>query len=547
MTSERFISPSSATKQANEVFRAQGAVAADALLSEALQHWPAHPALLTKRLQINLQGKLVEAAADLADEWRSWRVPDARLLAMAALAMQRAGRINQILELFESHQSELISEEAAVIPVMDAFMAARDYKRVLEIGALHIKAVGEVRGTINDRLGRAHNKLGDIDASNEQLLLAIEKGHAVPQVLALLSRNLLAQGTPKLAIPFLEQTLHASPALSKVRIDLARARKLSGDFKGAVAELDTIPDEIFDANPPFRRLKVACLTKVGRFDDAREEFAKLQKQQADRTVGRLKSQLDTLWDRPLTLPEARLEWAAKISGEPEGVHKEPEWRRRALWGYEADRLLLDWIESREDLIEEVMYLFDDIDEVEAEAKRIIGDGASVIVSAHIGAIFSGPVMLELLNTPTKWLASTPNLEGLHYNDQLISVANRTEAEVGRTVLSTLRGGGRLTIALDGATNPAAPKVLFEGQQVTWSGFVAAMIYRLKIPSMFAVPVWRNGRIRAFIREMDMPRPGQTSQDYVQTYREQFFGYVKDVLRTGPENLRLSGGIWRYVN
>ena len=51
-------------------------------------------------------------------------------------------------------------------------------------------------------------------------------------------------------------------------------------------------------------------------------------------------------------------------------------------------------------------------------------------------------------------------------------------------MRALGSGHVLGLAVDGAANPAAPRKVFEGQQVTYSSFASRMAHRMGVPSVF---------------------------------------------------------------
>ena len=147
---------------------------------------------------------------------------------------------------------------------------------------------------------------------------------------------------------------------------------------------------------------------------------------------------------------------------------------------------------------------------------------------------------------SKWLASTPSVARTAYAQSLISTSDQSGSEVARKVLSSLKEGNAVVIAVDGAVNLAAPRIPFEGEEITYSSFASRMAHRLGIPSMFVAPRWQDGRIHFVLERMPDPLPGETADEHADRWRESFLASLRAFLGGAPENLRLSGGIWRYI-
>jgi len=104
----------------------------------------------------------------------------------------------------------------------------------------------------------------------------------------------------------------------------------------------------------------------------------------------------------------------------------------------------------------------------------------------------------------------------------------------------------LGLAVDGAANPAAPRKVFEGQQVTYSSFASRMAHRMGVPSVFYAPRWEHGLVTFTLELMPAVAPGEDVEAYAMRWQRAYFELLRKHLAGPPENLRLSGGIWRHV-
>ena len=113
-------------------------------------------------------------------------------------------------------------------------------------------------------------------------------------------------------------------------------------------------------------------------------------------------------------------------------------------------------------------------------------------------------------------------------------------------MMSLKRGYAVVIAIDGAINLAAPRIPFEGQEITYSSFAARTAHRLGVQSMFCAPRWQDGRIGFVLERLPDPLPGESSDDHAERWRDAYVAALREFLGGEPENLRLSGGIWRHI-
>ena len=237
--------------------------------------------------------------------------------------------------------------------------------------------------------------------------------------------------------------------------------------------------------------------------------------------------------------------------DPACVLDRAEWERRAKWGHLADHYLLDWLECRDEQVHEAMLHFaDELDYLEdfnAKMRAMAAGKGAIYASAHIGAMYFGPLSLELVGERSRWLASTPSVARTSYAESLISTSDQTDTQVARAFMRALGQDNIVVVVVDGAINLAAPRIPFEGREVTYSQFASRMAWRMGAPSAFVAPVWRPDNRLGFVLEaLPMPEPDETANDYANRWQAAYFGHLRQFLAGEPQNLRLSGGIWRLI-
>lgn len=75
-------------------------------------------------------------------------------------------------------------------------------------------------------------------------------------------------------------------------------------------------------------------------------------------------------------------------------------------------------------------------------------------------MYAEPMILSLLEMNSKWVASTPGVLKGGYGEQLISVSDKSEADVVRACMQTLHSGQSLIVLIDGAQIQRAVYRLF---------------------------------------------------------------------------------------
>ncbi|MBN3848524.1 Vi polysaccharide transport protein VexE, partial [Paraburkholderia sp. Ac-20342] len=438
----------------------------------------------------------------------------------------------------------------------------------ISVGRNALRA-GHDSAALRSQLAQAHLARGTHDdrlvAALEHLAAGVRMAPDDLRLNSLYGETLLRAGSFAESVPFLEKSAALAPGLEHVRAMYARALRHSGDH-AASAEQYLQLARSNQEHARWQRAAAGALTQAGRMDEAATLFDAFIHRRAaglpatfEQAFARIDADANTI-----TVPRARLDWAWALRGASGEAGAEPaaaqpaaqaatqalsreDWERAAQWGYLADHLLLDWLECREDRAEEAMELLANLDEAEQFFEPLCEGGRGfVLATAHVGPLYGGLMALDLLDIPSRWVASTPSISRSHYARSLISTSDRTEVQVVKASLKALQEGHAVCLAVDGALNPAAARVPFESQEITWSSFAARASYRLGLPSVFYAPRWERGRIVHTLERLSEPHDGESLEDYVARWQHEWLAHLRGHLAGQPENLRLSGGLWRHV-
>jgi tetratricopeptide (TPR) repeat protein len=490
-----------------------------------------------------LQARENERAAALAHNWPCWPRDD-RLITLAAQAFMRGGNPDAALDVLDRCGRADIAAQAEVhVRLLNRAgryeEAAALAKRAGKLG-VDSQIVRVERAVALERVEQRHEAV----AAFAEVL-----DHEPDNVRALLRRgelNLML-GNVRLAQDDLAAALRHGPHLNKARVAYARSLKAAGEY-GQAAELLVEALEQEPNNEGIRKLAVAGLNQAGLLDEAVALYDTLIQRRSQALPADFSAGIQALWQSfdTVHIPIERLDWAWKLR-DAEAWTDRAEWERRAKWGVLADKLFYDWLECRTDRLEETLPLMDDVGSTEHEVRPLLARGRGLIVaSAHIGPMFAGPLALELLGYDNVWLASVPSLPTIGFFERLISTADQTEGQVVRRSVRALARGKVLTVAVDGAMSMAAPRITFEGQSITYSSFAARLSFKQRAPSIFAMPRWTEGRVGFHICPMPDPAGASDIDSFLVAWRRAYLGHVREALRDAPENLRLSGGLWRDV-
>ncbi len=490
-----------------------------------------------------LKAKEFEYAADLSEGFQDWP-KDARITTLALKAFIRADRTENAFALLESRGDQNDMGQLALW--LQLLNKRKRYEEVLE-RAPSLDDPDANSAAVHLEVGDALLALARRDDAVQRFGRALQIEPDNVRGLARRGETLLIKNDYRAARIDLARALELAPQLNHLNVWLGRALKGAGEYDRAadlmVAACLNQPESV-----ELRRAAASALSQAGRPEAAMRLYDHLLKSREAGLPDDFHRGLEALWDKvdDVEVPKARFDWAWQFRDKERFTDRE-EWERRGKWGLLADRLIYDWLECRMEEAGQVLDKVSELDPLHEMVQPLVDQGRGVIfASAHIGAMFTGPLALELLGFENRWMASTPGLPSVSFNRQLISTSDQTEAQVARQAMRALAQGATLTIAVDGAMNVAAPRISFEGQEITYAGFASRLAYKQKAPSVFAVPQWRDGIIEHHLAKLPYPKEGETLDEFTARWREAYLDQLRIVLSAAPENLRLAGGIWRHI-
>jgi len=361
-----------------------------------------------------------------------------------------------------------------------------------------------------------------------------------------LGEALLRLGRFSDALAPLAKAVELQPKVPQARALYARALKQAGQYAESAREFRTLL-KLQPKAGRWERFAAGALAQAGRQEEAASLFDAFVSERAAKLPDTFEEGLDRLWDRvdEAEIPQSRLDWAWSLRTTGQTIDR-VEWERAAKWGHLADHYLLDWLECRGDRVHEPMMRLANLDDPERALNEVDRSKGLILASAHIGAMYAGPLALELLGIPSRWLASTPSVARTGYARSLISTSDQDEMQVARSFMQSLRQGYAVVVAVDGSINLGAPRISFESQEITYSSFAARTAQRLGVTSMFCAPFWKEGRIDFVLERLPDAEEGENPDIFADRWRDAFLHSLRTFLGGAPENLRLSGGIWRHI-
>lgn len=502
------------------------------------------------RIRLRLQAGRPADAAQVARDTLELAKLAPEEAAVWIVALLRAGDVAPAVELAAAMEPGRFPNERTAAVVMQALLAGGMGSRAIQTGLAALEA-GLDGAALRSQLAQALLAGGLRNKGLEQALVHLQAGVSLSpgniRLNSLYGETLMRAGHSEAALPFLRLCCEHSAALEHTRAMYARALRDSGQYTEA-ADQFLLLCRNESSRGRWDRYAVGALSQAGRGGEAAELYKSSMQVREGKLPASFQEALDGLdgrTDGP-NIPQARLDWAWSLRT---GRLDKPrdEWERAVRWGNLVDHLMLDWLELRSSRADEVMALLDNLDDVEAFLEPFLASGrGAVIATAHIGPMFAGPMIIELLGIRARWLASTPNVTQSAYADTLISTSGQSEVRVAKACFDALKQGFFLGMAVDGAANFAAPRIAFEGQEITYSSFASRAAYRMQVPSIFYVPHWRNGRIRLTLEHMPSVEADEDSNAYARRWQQAYLAFVRKHLGGAPENLRASGGLWRHV-
>lgn len=510
---------------------------------------PGNAALHAARIQLRVQAGRVPEAAEVARTTLALARSEPGEAHSWMMAFARNGDAAEAADIAAALDPDKLPNERVATMAVRALMEDGRNVAAIGLGDAALRA-GQDCPALRSSLGLAHLRRGTEADRKEHAVAHFEAGlQAAPEdvrLLTLYGETLLRAGRYKESVGPLAKAIELAPELEQTRGLYARALRYTLQYDDAADQLmklvEKSPDKLL-----WQRAAIGALSQAGRRQEAEALFGQYVARRGaqlpdtfQEAMARMEEKLDTA-----PIPQARLDWAWSLRGD-KSIDR-AAWERRARWGHMIDHLLFDWLECREDDVEEAMHLLGELDTGERFFAPLLAAGRGVVVAtAHVGPMYAGLMALELVGIPSRWLATAPSIAQSSYSAALISTADQTEAQVAKACMRAINSGFVLCLAIDGAANPAAPRTTFEGQDVTYSSFASHLAHRLGVPSVFYAPRWENGQVAYTLEMLPAANPGEDAEAYAQRWQKAYFDRLREHLASAPENLRLSGGIWRHV-
>ena len=502
----------------------------------------------TSYLQILIQSGNLAEAGDHARSLGELATKSPKLTNMAMLALVRSGQGDAATDLAAKIGDDQVSDDAVAGAIVRTLFESGKISDAVERGERLLdqgfddpvlrSSLGQayMQSKINDRYEKAaeHLERGIRAKPNDGLM-----NYALGEALLRLRHYSDAVGP-------LAKAVELQPKVAQARALYARALKQSGRYVEAAREFRALL-KLQPASPRWHRYAAGALAQAGRRQEAADLFESFVEQRSANLPDSFEQGLNRLWEEVelVDIPKGRLDWAWSLRNSDQAVDR-TEWERAAKWGNLADHYLLDWLECRGDQVEEPMMRLADLGEAERVLGSIDQSRGMILASAHVGPMYAGPLALELLGLRARWLASTPSVARTSYARSLISTSDQDDMQVAKAFMASVREGYAVVIAIDGAINLGAPRIRFEGQEITYSSFAARSAHRLGVPSVFCAPRWEGDRIGFVIERLPDPLEDEDADSHADRWRDAYLDSLRRFLCGAPENLRLSGGIWRHI-
>jgi len=510
---------------------------------------------IASSIQYRLQGGRIEEALTLVRGLGSVPPDEERLTAIMLAVLLRGQAFAEAADLAGKVDPETVTIASLAGYLVQALFRDARHAAAIMLGDALLRN-GIDGAMLRSHLGQAWLASGAPRERADRATAHFEAGLVLApndvQMNAALGDILLRAGKIEAALPYLAKTCELQPKLAQVRALYARALKQAGRYEEAAASFRQLLTLVPGDGGRWQRFAAGALAQAGHREEAADLFDAYVAKRRVALPDTFDVGLDALWGRldEAKIPQGRLDWAWSLRN-PASTLDRAEWERRAKWGHLADHYLLDWLECRDDQVHEAMAHFaNELDFLEdfTAGMRALAPGKGVVyASAHIGAMYFGPLSLELVGERSRWLASTPSVARTSYAESLISTSDQTDTQVARAFMRALGQDNIVVVVVDGAINLAAPRVQFEGREVTYSQFASRTAYRMGSPSAFVAPVWRpDNRLGFVLKALPMPEAQESANDYAARWQAAYFGHLRMFLAGEPQNLRLSGGIWRLI-
>lgn len=326
-------------------------------------------------------------------------------------------------------------------------------------------------------------------------------------------------------------------------------------YDDAVKILDPIvgDDSVADS---VLRFATGVYLLAGKQEIARELDERARKTAIRRMPTDVKTELAQLRSKLGTanIPQARLDWAWQhVRANAKTPLDRQTWEDEVRWVNLADACFRDCLEHLPSEHEAIADLLDGTQHVGAVLTAALAHGKGVILaSAHVGAMFSGPIALAKTGLPISVVASTPDLGNgriSSFDDiRLISAASNDVVGLTRGILRHLAQNRVVVIAIDGTSFPGGPRYNLFDRSIALSDFVPRRVFKANTPTFYTDVRWSDGRLNAGISSMPQPLRAETETEpaFVERWMGQYTRNLTTLFVDSPHNLRMAGGFWNTI-
>lgn len=455
--------------------------------------------------------------------------------------------------------------------LVKALSQRRRFKQALAV----IEAAAERESTADLLVLKAETLLAMEDFSQlKQLLADLGPLRAnAPRILHVRAKMHAALGETKLALQAERALVVHEPAKAEHHAQLGVRLYRLGHYQEAMGHFDQAlkrdPANVLALNHRFE-----ALSRLGRKAEARETALRLATvapgreavqmklsrahiangdragaEQAMRTSFALRSRglpptlaegLARIRANPQAdVPEVQLNWAWRNLAPP-GTDR-AAWERAARFGVAANRLLDDWFDCAPGRSGEFDALTLPPDDAVANALRSRNRGV-LLIGAHVGPLAVGVHFYHAWRSRLHLMTIGPRKAFSGQPDCFINAESRLAV---RGLVRAVDRGVSVALLADspnGLNTFAAS--LPDGTRVRLMRRIPRAIWRYRIDSVYCFPLWEGEHIRIHV-DPDAPAP-MDDEPYPEWEARWAHGYlakILSVLRTGPENFRLHGGLW----
>ena len=519
-------------------------------ISVAMKQAPSDPAIASQALQIELQSKNSQQAADIAEIYAPGFLGNSRLADLATTSFYRAKQMDKAAEaarasiLLNEGDLDAMSRAAGVLTTAGfASEAVHALEKTSVMASHNAAALFE--------LGRA--RMG-VNKQDPEALEALERAYRFSpennRISDLRVRAILPNGKAQTAIDILEGRPEALPTSASFKMQHARALRSVGRY-GESADLMVALSDAAPENSVLKRQCASALALAGREDAAEARYNDDLDTRAAALPATFAEGLSRIQERlsEAGIPDSRFEWAYRRL-EDLGVAPaaRAEWEDRVRWINLADHLILDWVECHPEKADQVLDLIDGFVPAIKKVTDTLADGeGAFLVSTHTGAMFAGPPALVASGLDPIWVASTPVIKKGPGAGRILSTSSLSEVKLAKAIVTQVRQGRVVTIAIDGAGVPNLPRRTLFDREIGLSDFVPRTCFRTGTKSFVPISRWEGSRIKTDTVPLPTPISGESKEVFIDRWFEAFIGELVSIFANHPENLRMSGGFWNGIN